>query len=330
MVKPVVRVSLQLQFKWLWLTVLLLVSLSPQAYAAEKITLWPTVYFLRGQDLCQYQDAFGSSRNDMLTQSVGHVRDLMSLGSTTQDAVNAIVQLDDLIDKNKAMAVAGDGMDITLEATLKASINAVSRNVNPQNTRLQFSNPAPILEMIHTLKDKKRLDSTDLAMLNKVRAFVWGTYSYSPGCKGDILVTLHVELPKGETLSFQDQGRPENVMTKLALQLVRHFQKTDFPTVVMMGAKELVLVGAPGTSINQAPNSEQASVACKMINARLPTPAEYEYLSILGDWNGGVSLGHVFWALAGNMVFTPDTRNPSPVRTHADVHYASVNFFCVK
>jgi len=329
-VKSVVRASLQLRFKLFFLLCLLAANLIPLAQAAEKITLWPTVYFLRGQDLCQYQDAFGSSRNEMLSQSVGHVRDLMFLGSTTQDAVNAIVQLDDLIDKNKEMAVAGDGMDITLEATLKASINAVSRNVNPQNTRLQFSNPVPVLELIHSLKDKKRLDSSDMSLLSKVKALVWGTYSYSPGCKGDILVTLHVELPKGETVSFQEQGKPENVMTKLALQLVRHFQKTDFPTVIMMGSKELVLVGAPGTSINQAPNSEQAAYACKMINARLPTPAEYDYLSILGDWNGGVSLGHVFWALAGNMVFTPDTRNPSPVRTAADIHYASVNFFCVK
>jgi hypothetical protein len=98
----------------------------------------------------------------------------------------------------------------------------------------------------------------------------------------------------------------------------------------MMGDKMLVLVGAPGFSINQAPNSEIASTACKMVNACLPSEDEYEYLSILGDWNGGVSLGHVFWALSNKKIFSPDTRNPSPVRTHAEIHYAEVNFYCVK
>jgi hypothetical protein len=53
-------------------------------------------------------------------------------------------------------------------------------------------------------------------LLSKVKSLVWGTYSYSPGFKGDILVTLHLELPKCETVSFQEQGKPENVITKLA------------------------------------------------------------------------------------------------------------------
>lgn len=72
----------------------------------------------------------------MMSQSMGHMKNLISLGVTSQEAVNAIIQLDALIDKNKAMAIAGDGIDITLEATLKASINTVSRQVNPLNTRL--------------------------------------------------------------------------------------------------------------------------------------------------------------------------------------------------
>jgi hypothetical protein len=317
-------------FSKLSLAFALTFGLISTAWSVEKITLWPTIYFLRGQDFCQYQDAFGSSRNDMMSQSMGHVKNLISLGVTSQEAVNAIIQLDALIDKNKAMAIEGDGIDITLEATLKASINAVSRQVNPQNTRLQFSNPGSVFELIHTLKNKKRFDSGDVLLLSKVKGFVWGTYSYSPGCQGDLLVTLHVVLPKNESVSFQAQGKPESVMNQLALQMVRHFQKTSFPTVITMGSKDLVLVGAPGTSINQAPDPEVAHHACKMVKARLPTPAEYEYLSILGDWNGGVSLDHVFWALEGNLVYAPDTRNPSPIRTPAEVHYAEVSFYCVK
>jgi hypothetical protein len=235
-----------------------------------------------------------------------------------------------LIDKNKALATEGSGMDITLEATLKASVNYLSRNINPQNTRLEFANPGTATETLQGVKNNQRFDTTDPALLIKVKGFVWGTYSYSPGCKGDVLVTLHVVLPKGESVSFQDQGRPENVMRKLAMQMVTHFQKTSFPTMIIMGNRILVLVGAPGSSINQAPNSEIAREACQMVQARLPTEKEYEYLSILGDWNGGVSLGHAFWALPNNMVFSPDTRNPTPVRTHAEVQFAQVNFYCVK
>jgi hypothetical protein len=273
------------------------------AMAIEKITLWPTIFFLRGQDLCQYQDSFGSSRNEQVTQAVSHLKELISLGVTAPEATHALQQIDGLIDKNKQMASEGDGMDITLEATLKASVNAMSRNISPQNTRLEFANPGSVQELIQGLKNKKRFDSEDLVLLSKVKGFLWGTYSYSPGCKGDVLVTIHAVLPKGESVSFQDQGKPENVMTKLALQIVRHFQKTSFPSMVMLEHKILVLIGAPGSSINQAPSPKIAKTACRMFHARLPTVEEYEYLSILGDWNGGVSLDHLFWALNDTMCF---------------------------
>jgi hypothetical protein len=300
------------------------------AWAVEKLTLWPTVFFLRGADLCQFQDAFGSSRNELVSQSMVHMKDLLSLGVSAVDAIYALEKIDALIDKNKEQAIAGSGMDIMLEGTLKASVNSLTRNFNPQNTRLEFANPGSIQQLIRGLKNNKRFDTEDAVLLSKVKGFIWGTYSYSPGCKGDLLVTLHVVLPKGESVSFQDQGKPEIVMSKIALQMVRHFQKTSFPSMVMMEDKVLVLIGAPGSSINQAPTPEIARVACKMFNARLPSADEYEYLSILGDWNGGVSLDHQFWALADKKILSPDTRNPSPIRTHTEIHYAEVNFYCVK
>jgi hypothetical protein len=311
-------------------SLILLMQSASATWAVEKLTLWPTIFFLRGQDLCQFQDAYGSSRNDMMNQAMGQLRSLISLGVNAPEAVDAIKKIDELIDKNKSLATEGLGMDITLEATLKASVNSLSRNINPQNTRLEFANPGTATETLQGVKNNQRFDTTDPAMLTKVKGFVWGTYSYSPGCRGDVLVTLHVVLPKGESVSFQDQGRPESVMRKLAMQMVTHFQKTSFPTMIIMGNRILVLVGAPGSSINQAPNSTIAREACQMVQARLPTEKEYEYLSILGDWNGGVSLGHVFWALPNNMVLSPDTRNPTPVRTHAEVQFAQVNFYCVK
>jgi len=221
-------------------------------------------------------------------------------------------------------------MDITLEATLKAGIDAVSRGVNPENTRLEFANNTPVIDLINALKQGKRFDTPDLQQMSRVKGFAWGTYSFAPSCRGDLLVTLHVVLPRGETVNFQAQGRPEQVMSAIALQMVRHFQRTSFPTLISIGDKFIVLVGAPGTSINTAPTPKVAEQACKAIKARLPTESEYDFLSILGDWNGGVSLGHQLWALADNHIMSPDTRNPSPVRHPEEINGTEFSFYCVR
>ncbi len=303
---------------------------SLNALAVEKITLWPTILFLRGQDLCQYQDAYGQSRNESTIQATSHLKELIYAGVDSNAAVGILMAVDGLIDKNRAMATAGQGMDITLEASLKAGIDAISHGINPENTRLEFANPIPVLDFINALKQNKRFDSPDMQQMSRVKGFAWGTYSYAPICKGDLLVTMHVVLPRGETVSFVGQGRPENVMAIIAKKMVQHFQRTSFPTLVPMGDRFIVLVGAPGTSINIAPTPRIAEDACKAIKARLPTEKEYEYLSVLGDWNGGISLGYKMWALAGNHVMSPSTRNPSPVRHPEDVNYQPVNFFCVR
>jgi hypothetical protein len=301
-----------------------------QAYAVEKITLWPTILFLRGQDLCQFQDAYGQSRNESTTKAMSQLKELVYAGIDSNAAVGILMAVDGMVDKNRAMAVSAQGMDITLEASLKAAIDAISQGINPENTRLEFANNIPVLDFINALKQNKRFDTPDMQQMSRVKGFAWGTYSYAPTCKGDLLVTIHVVLPRGETVSFQAQGRPENVMALIAKKMVQHFQRTSFPTLVAMGDRFIVLVGAPGTSINIAPTPKIAEEACSAIKARLPTEKEYEFLSILGDWNGGISLDHKMWAMAGGHVMSPDTRNPSPVRHPEDVNYQEVNFFCVR
>ncbi len=246
---------------------------STHAWAIEKITLWPTILFLRGQDLCQFQDAYGKSRNELAMQATGQLKELLYTGVASRDALDILVVVDGLIDKNRAQATQGQGMDITLEATLKAGIDAVSRGVNPENTRLEFANNTPVIDLINALKQGKRFDTPDLQQMSRVKGFAWGTYSFAPNCRGDLLVTPHVVLPRGETVNFQAQGRPEQVMSAIALQMVRHFQRTSFPTLISMGEKFIVLVGAPGTSINTAPTPKVAEQACKAIKARLPTHA---------------------------------------------------------
>jgi len=316
------------RFKLLF--ILLLACCIQVAWGVEKITIWPTVLFIKAQDLCQYQDAYGQTRSESMQRASQQIAQLISSGVDSQSAATILMTMDDLVDKNRELATGGRGMDVLLESSLKAYIDADTMGLNPENTRLQFANQESIDQFLAAIRENKRLESFTSNDLLKVKGFVWGTYSYAPNCKGDLWVTVHVQLPKDESVSFQAQGKPELVMQSIAFQMVAHFQRTRFPTVIQMGDATLVLVGAPGTSVNKAPNPKIAENACRMIKARLPKVQEYEYLSILGNWNGGVSLGHSFWALADNGVLAPDLRNPSPVRKHAEVNYEELNFYCVK
>jgi rRNA maturation RNase YbeY len=42
--------------------------------------------FLRGQDLCQFQDAYGKSRNESAMQATGQLKELLYTGVASRDA----------------------------------------------------------------------------------------------------------------------------------------------------------------------------------------------------------------------------------------------------
>lgn len=300
------------------------------ASSQNSYNLWPTILFVKGQDLCQFEEGFGATRKEQVTEMASQLKDLMRHGASSREGMEALFNLDAMVDKNRGQSKSGSRMDITLEASLKAYLDHMYLGFNPNDIKLQFVDPSPLSELIVRLRDQERRDSVDLQQLSLLSGIAWGTYSYGPGCHGDILVTIHIELNNGTTVSFQAQGKPETVMSAIAADIVRHFQRTTFPTVVMMGDKALILLGAAGKPINVAPTSLIAERSCALIKARLPTVDEYEFLSILGDWNNGVSLDHMLWALSGNRVLNPDTRNPTPVRTPAEVNHMPVNFYCVR
>ncbi len=300
------------------------------AWAQSTYYLWPTILFVKGQDLCKFEEAYGSTRMEQVNEFTGQLKDLMRFGASTPEGMDALLSLDSLVDQSRAEATAGVRMDITLEASLKAYLDRMYLGFNQKDIKLQFFSPGPLSELIKNLREHQRQDQVDGMHLAMLSGIAWGTYSYGPGCRGDLLVTIHIELSNGTTVSFQAQGKPETVMSAIAADIVRHFQRTSFPTVVMMGDKSLILVGAAGKPINTAPNPVIAEKSCALIKARLPTADEYEFLSILGDWNNGVSLDHKIWALSSNRVLNPDTRNPSPVRTHPEVNFGEVTFYCVR
>ena len=300
------------------------------ATAASPLVLWPTVPFIRGQDLCQFQDAYGKTRNELTLDMAHRLKDLFGAGLASADAVGILTAIDGLIDKNRRMATSGLGMDVMLESGLKAAIDGFYRKINPKEKKLQFVNPAPLLDLLRDLRTEKRQGSLNLSQLAKMSGFAWGTYAYSPGCRGDILVTIHVELTNGTSYSFLAQGGPESVMGAIGSQMFEYFQRTQFPTVVRMGAKSLTLMGAPGSPIGVAPSPAVAESACVFSQARLPLVEEYEFVSALGDWNGGISLDHQLWALADSHILAPDLRNPSPVRHPEDVNSTEIYYYCVK
>ena len=304
--------------------------LSCMVWGQSTTYLWPTILFVKGQDLCQFEESYGTTRIEQVNEMTGQLKDLMRYGATTSEGVSALLNLDAMTDRQRAQATAGNRMDVTLEASLKAYLDRMYLGFSPSDVKLKFFNPGPLGELIKNLREHQRQDKLDVQQLSVLSGIAWGTYAYGPGCKGDVLVTIHIELVNGTGVSFQAQGKPETVMSAIAADMVRYFQRTSFPSVVMMGDKSLILVGTAGSPVNTAPNPVIAERSCALIKARLPTLDEYEFLSVKGDWNNGISLDHKLWAMSGNRVLNPDTRNPTPVRTPADTNYEAVSFYCVR
>ena len=300
------------------------------AYESSPTLLWPTIPFIRGQDLCQYQDAYGRSKSELAQALTKNMISLLHEGASSGSAFAIVLAVDELINKNRSIASAGLGMDVVLEGSFKASLDAIYRDINPPQKKIAFFNPLPLIQVVHELHDQKRQGYLDQRYLAGLSAVVWGIYSFSPSCRGDVNVSLHMETKEGVTHSFQAFGPPETVMQGMAGQVFEYFQKTQFPSKVKYGSGFIELLGAPGSPISHATLPTNAENSCESMRGRLPTAAEYIFLSSLGDWNGGVTLRHEFWAMADGMVMAPDLPNPSPVRKAEDIRVNEYHFFCVR
>ena len=307
------------------------VSVSGNAVAPNIINVWPYIPFVRGKDLCQYHDAYGRTKSEQMAEVANTVKGLLREGMDPRNIVNLLYAMDDQINQQRRVAGSSPGMDVMLAGTLKASLDRVYRDRKPQTRRFNFFNTAPINELMHQMRDPQKPAVWDPLVMRGLSGVAYGTYSYAPSCQGDLLVTFHVELSCGNTYHFQAQGFPEQVMQSIGQQMFETFQQTQFPSKVKMGGKLLELVGSPGAAIGRAPSPRSAEMACKAIQARLPTEEEYEYLSNLGDWNGGVTCSrNKLWAMAGNMVMAPDLPNPSPVRPVSEFPGQHFSYYCVR
>lgn len=307
------------------------VSTAGTAAQPHIVNIWPQIPFVRGQDLCQYHDAYGRTKSDQMAEITRTVRDLLREGIDSRSMVGLLNVMDGQINQQRTIAGSSPGMDVMLAGTLKASLDRVYRDRNPQFRKFVLFNTAPLNELLRLMRAPQSQLAWDPKLLKSLSGVAYGTYSYAPSCKGDLLVTVHVDLSCGNTYHFQAQGFPEQVMQSIGVQIFETFQQTQFPSKLKIGNKQLELVGAPGSGVSVAPTPRSAEMACKAIQARLPTEDEYEYLSNVGDWNGGVTCSrNKLWAMANNMVMAPDLRNPSPVRSVAEFPGQVFSYYCVR
>jgi len=292
--------------------------------------LWPAIPFVRGADLCQFQDAYGQTRSVQAAELTERVRRLIEVGATASEAQQLLVAMETQLDQQRQLAARGIGMNTTLESTFRAQLDNLYRQRLPARRNVSFLNSQDLNDILLHLKVPSGDALIKPAYLGRLSGLAWGTYSYAPNCAGDLLVTLHVELKSGESSSFQGAGKPDQVMLSLAEQTFDYFQKMRFPYDILIGERKLTLLGGPGSAIGRAATPQAAERACNNMGARLPTAEEYDHLSCLGEWNGGLDLCKKDWALAGGKVFADDLRNPSPVRSTSEVNASEYAFICVR
>jgi hypothetical protein len=292
--------------------------------------LWPAIPFVRGADLCQFQDAYGQTRSVQAAELTERVRRLIEVGATASEAQQLLVAMETQLDQQRQLAARGIGMNTTLESTFRAQLDNLYRQRLPARRNVSFLNSQDLNDILLHLKVPSGDALIKPAYLGRLSGLAWGTYSYAPNCAGDLLVTLHVELKSGESSSFQGAGKPDQVMLSLAEQTFDYFQKMRFPYDILIGERKLTLLGGPGSAIGKAASPQAAERACNNMSARLPTAEEYDHLSCLGEWNGGLDLCKKDWALAGGKVFADDLRNPSPVRSTSEVNASEYAFICVR
>lgn len=300
------------------------------AHSVAAVALWPTIPFVRGQDLCQYQDAYGRTRAQQAAHTMRLLTDLMRAGADPQQASALLQTIDSLIDQGRQRATSGFGMDVLLEGSFKAALDRAYEQHQPRVRKLSLVNPTALNELVRVLRAQQRQGSLDAKQLTDLTGVAWGTYSFSPSCKGDVLVTLHIETQPGQTFNYQARGMPETVMGQIAFQAFSQFQKTQFPSQVLHLGKTLELLGAPGQGIGTTNSPRQAAYACECMQARLPTVGEYIYLNELGAWNGGVASNKGLWALSQERVMAPEMPNPSIVRSIKEFQSPEVHYFCVR
>lgn len=308
-------------FQTLGLCALTLCLLPAQLMAShfsnnERIDIWPNIPFVRGADLCRYNDAYGQKRSESLNNMIEQAKNLMAMGVYGSEALHMLKEFNRLYERHQEMTTDPKGLSISLESTLKAYVDQYYRQLRPKFKRLSFGHG--------------KGDGASQEELEKLDFFAYGSYALAPSCRGNIQVTLHLIGKKGEINSYVATGRPSVVMSQIASEMFTQFQRTQFPTTVTMGQTTLELIGGANGSVDKSSSPQNAQRTCQSLGARLPNQVELEVLDARGDWSGGVSLNNKTWAMPNAKVYAPYLGNPSPVRAPWEVNAQEFYYYCVR
>ncbi|MBT3236944.1 MAG: hypothetical protein HN353_13395 [Bdellovibrionales bacterium] len=297
---------------------------------AERVDIWASIPFLRGADLCAYQNAFGQTRQEYMSSMVDYASQLMWYGTGGLEAANILKDFDSLYDRHKKLATMGNYLDVTLELTLKSYLSDYYRNIRTREQKVSFRHLTSLKSVIEALKRGERPMDFDDSMMEELDYIAYGSYSYAPSCQGRVNVTLHLIGRDGRVLSYHGLGKPHLVMSQIASDIFEDFQRTTFPTTIEIGSRRLTILGDLNGEIGTVNNPTRAEHACQVIGARLPNREELEFIDLMGDFNGGVSIGNSVWAMPNGYIYHPQLMNPTPVRRVSEVNTRTFLYYCIK
>lgn len=298
--------------------------------SAKRLDFWPTIPFIRGADLCQYQDTYSQTRSEYMQEMVGLASRLMYSGAYGSEALDMLVNFQGLYERNIALAQRGRYLDVTLENTFRAYMDQYYRDLKPREKVISFTHIAPLVSIVRAINNNQRIGISREDLIGDLDYMIYGSYSYAPSCRGDILVTLTIIGKDGVTKNYLGQGKPSVVMSQIASKMFEDFQKTQFPSTIKLGSRNLILIGDLNGEIGKTQHPRIAKMNCEMLGARLPSEREYHIINSYGSWSGGVSLGNQSnkWALNEDSYFIPESNRT--VWTTRSVNDKSCYYICVK
>lgn len=151
-------------------------GVSTRVVFAEPITLWPSVPFARGQDICQFVDTYGSSKRQQTGEMISQLERLFANDAESKEALQALTVIQSRVDTEREEARRATDIAITLEATLKASLDHLYERTQPEVRLISFAG-APRLE--------RPADASGAApsALSSAKPIYWGVSARSPGAR---------------------------------------------------------------------------------------------------------------------------------------------------
>lgn len=213
--------------------------------------------------------------------------------------------------------VIGQRWDVLIESSFKAQLDQLYRQHMPPVRHLQFVENQP--NMAYDL-------------------IIYGTYAGRAYGKSGLHVTMTLENQHtGATQSFAAEGELAKAMQVLAQDVFHEYQQTRFPQQIDMFGRKLLLlfkgVISGSGEVRMAELYKRALLACEMRGGRISTEKELVALGTLGDYGGGVSVGHngvatYYWAVeSGRVYVAPWSQSTSATSLNPT---EQLNYLCVR